>query len=64
MISVLAAIFVVAVLGDVIADRSGTNLDEVVEEPLYSLAAGFVVGLVVEWRRRRRVTNPTTGSPR
>ncbi len=63
MIGMLAAIFVAAVLGDVIADRSGTNLDEVVEEPLYSLAAGFVVGLVVEWRRRRRVTNPTTRSP-
>lgn len=64
LIGLLAAIFVVAVLGDVIADRSGTNLDEVVEEPLYSITTGLMVGLVVEWRRRRRLTDPTTGLPR
>lgn len=64
LIGLLGAIFVAAVLGDVVADRSGTNLDEVVEEPLFSLVAGFVVGLVVEWRRRRSLTDPTTGLPR
>ena len=63
LIGLLAAIFVVAVLGDVIADRSGTNLDEVVEEPLLSITTGLVVGLVAE-RRRRHLTDPTTGQPR
>ena len=64
LIGLLAAIFVAAVLGDAIADRRGTNLDEVVEEPLFSLTVGFVAGLVVEWWQRRRITDPTTGLPR
>ncbi len=64
LIGLLGAIFAGAVVGDVAADRSGTNLDELVEEPLFSLTAGFVVGLVVEWWRRRRFTDPTTGAPR
>ena len=55
----LAAIFVAAVLGDVAADRTGTNLDELLEEPILSLAAAFSIGLAVEWWPRRRLRTPT-----
>lgn len=64
LIGLLGAIFMAAVVGDVVADRSGTDLDELIEEPLFSLTAGFVIGLVVEWWRLRRVTDPTTGRRR
>ena len=64
LVGLLAAIFMAAVVGDVIADRRGTNLDELVEEPLFSLTAAFVVGLVVERWRLRRPTGPTTARRR
>ncbi|NND02650.1 MAG: hypothetical protein HKN91_07675 [Acidimicrobiia bacterium] len=55
LLGFLGAIFVVAVLGDVFTDRTGTNLDELLEEPILSLAAAFSVGLAVDsWPARRR----------
>lgn len=59
LIGFLGAIFLAAVLGDFAADRTGTNLDELLEEPLLSLCAGFVVGLVVQWWPDSRLRNPT-----
>lgn len=55
LLGFLAAIFAVAVLGDVVTDRTGTNLDELLEEPILSLAAAFSIGLAVDlWPARRR----------
>lgn len=59
LIGFLAAVFVAAVVGDVAADRSGTNLDELIEEPVLSLAVGFSAGLVVEFWPDRRLRSPT-----
>lgn len=59
LIGFLGAIFVAGVLGDVAADRTGTNLDELLEEPVLSLAVGFAVGLVVEWWPSNRLITPT-----
>jgi hypothetical protein len=60
----LGLIFLVAVLGDVIADRMGSNLDELVEEPLMSLCAGFAVALAVQWWPQLRFRTPTRGRRR
>ncbi len=54
LLAFLAAIFAVAVLGDVFTDRTGTNLDELLEEPILSLAAAFSIGLAVDWWPSRR----------
>lgn len=54
LLGFLAAIFIVAVLGDVFTDRTGTNLDELLEEPILSLGAAFSVGLMVDWWPARR----------
>lgn len=59
LLGFLAAVFVAAVLGDVAADRTGTNLDELIEEPVLSLAAAFSIGLVVEWWPSVGPTSPT-----
>ena len=64
LIGFLAAIFLAAVVGDLVADRTGTNLDELVEEPLLSLCMAFTVGLAVQWWPRRRFRIPTTRRPR
>jgi len=64
LIVLLAALFVGSVLGGVLADRSGSNVDELVEEPLITFAAALVVGLVVELGRRRTAANPTKPSRR
>lgn len=60
LIGLLGAIFLVAVIGDLVADTAGTNLDELLEEPLLSLGLGFVVGLVVGRWPERRLRPPTT----
>ena len=56
LLGFLAAIFAVAVVGDLVTDRTGTNLDELLEEPILSLAAAFSIGLAVDWwpQRSRR----------
>ena len=56
----LGAFFLLAVLGDVFADRRGTNLDDLLEGPLMSLGLGFVVGLIVARWPERRLKAPTT----
>lgn len=61
LIGFLAAVFAAAVLGDIAADRTGTNLDELIEEPVLSLAAAFAVGLLVDNVVPRRLRAPTTG---
>ena len=60
LLGLLALLFVAAVVGDAAADRSGTNLDELIEEPLLSLGVAFTIGLAVEWWPRRRFRFPTT----
>lgn len=60
LVGFLGLIFLVAVLGDVVADRTGSNLDELVEEPLTSLCAAFAVALAVRWWPHRRLRSPTT----
>ena len=52
-VALLVVIFVAAVLGDLVTDRTGNNLDELVEEPILSLAAAFAIGLAVDWAQRR-----------
>lgn len=64
LVAFLGTLFAVAVLGDVAADRTGSNLDELVEEPLMSLCAGFGVALAVQWWPRLRLSSPTTSRPR
>lgn len=60
LVGFLGLVFVVAVLGDVVADRTGSNLDELIEEPLMSLCAGFAVALAVQWWPQLRFRTPTT----
>jgi len=64
LVGFLGLIFVVAVIGDVVADRMGSNLDELVEEPLTSLSAAFAVALAVQWWPHRQFRTPTTDRPR
>lgn len=59
LLAFLAAIFLAAVLGDLAADRTGTNLDELLEEPVLSLALGFAIGLIVDFWPDRRLRVPT-----
>ncbi len=63
LLGFLAAIFLAAVAGDLAADRTGTNLDELIEEPLLSLCVGFVAGLAVEWWPFSRLRGPTRRPP-
>jgi hypothetical protein len=64
LVGFLGLIFLVAVLGDVVADRTGSNLDELVEEPLMSLCAAFAVALAVQAWPRLRLKTPTTSRRR
>ena len=64
LLGFLALLFAASVLGDTAADRTGTNLDELVEEPLLSLGLAFAIGLAVEWWPRRQLRIPTTSRRR
>lgn len=53
LIGLLGALFLAGVVGDVLTDRAGTDLDEIIEEPVLSLAAAFSIGFAADRLLRR-----------